>query len=238
MTVLCEYAMTPLIRVIRDTLSTVGPLERASTRVHMLQQLLELLATYGLIALLPVLLLSAVGVPLPGSLLLVAAGAVAGGGQISLPLLILGATIATLLGNGIGYWLGWRGGRSALNRWGGRFHLDAERITQARASFTRYGLLSVLFSRFPLSPISAIVNILAGTAHYPLRRFMLVNIVGVTIWSSVYAGLGYAFGANWQAVADNVSTATQALTIVAIVVIAIIFGLRLLRQHHAQGDRV
>ena len=204
----------------------------------MAQQLLDLLATYGMVVLLPVLFASAVGVPLPGSLLLVAAGAIAGGGQIPLPLLILGATIATLLGNGLGYWLGFRGGRSALNRWGERFHLDADRITQARASFTRYGLLSVLFSRFPLSPISAIVNILAGTVHYPLRPFILVNIVGVTVWSSVYAGLGYFFGANWQAVADNVSTATEILTIVAIVVIAIIVGLRLFRQHPTQDDRV
>ncbi len=203
----------------------------------MLQQLLELLTTYGLIVLLPILLFSAVGVPLPGSLLLVAAGAVAGGGQISLPLLIVGATVATLIGNAVGYWLGWRGGRSALNRWGERFHLDAERITQARASFSRYGLFSVLFSRFPLSPISAIVNILAGTAHYSVQRFILVNVIGVTIWSSVYAGLGYVFGANWQAVADNVSTATEILTIVALVVIAIVFGLRLRRQHQTQGDR-
>lgn len=202
------------------------------------QQLLELLATYGLVVLLPVLFLSAVGVPLPGSLLLVAAGAVAGDGQISLPLLILGATIATILGNGLGYWLGWQGGRSALSRWGERFHLDADRISQARASFARHGLLSVLFSRFPLSPISAIMNILAGTAHYPFRPFVLVNIAGVTLWSSVYAGLGYAFGANWQTVANNVSTATQVLTVVAIVVLAVVFGLRFLRQRHTQSDQV
>ena len=203
----------------------------------MLQQLLDLLATYGLIVLFPILLIAAIGVPLPGSLLLVAAGAVAGSGEIPLPLLILGATVATLLGNGIGYWLGWRGGRSALNRWGGRFHLDAERITQARAAFKRYGLFSVLFSRFPLSPISAIVNILAGTAHYPLRPFVFVNIAGVTVWSGVYAGLGYVFGANWQAVADNVNNATEILTVLALVALAIVLGLRFLRQHHAQGDR-
>jgi len=203
----------------------------------MLQQLLELLATYGLVVLLPVLLVSAVGVPLPGSLLLVAAGAIAGGGQISLPLLILGATVATLIGNGLGYLLGWRGGRSALSRWGERFRLDEDRIAQARASFTRYALLSVLFSRFPLSPISSIVNILAGTAHYPLRPFVFMNILGVTVWSSVYAGIGYVFGANWQSVANNVSTATQILTIVAIVVIAVVVGFRFIRQHHTEGDR-
>lgn len=204
----------------------------------MLQQLLDLFTTYGLLVLLPILLLSAIGVPLPGSLLLVAAGAVAGSGEISLALLIFGATVATLIGNGIGYWLGWRGGSSALGRWGKRFRLDEERIARARAAFARYGVLSVLFSRFPLSPISSIVNILAGTAHFSLRRFTIINIIGVTVWSSVYAGLGYVFGASWQAVADNVSVGTEILTVVAIVLIAIVFGLRLLRQHHAEGDRV
>lgn len=204
----------------------------------MLQRLLEPLTTYGLIALIPVLLLSAIGIPLPGSLLLVAAGAIAGNGQISLPVLILGATGATLAGNGVGYWLGWRGGRSALRRWGERFHLDEQRIAQARASFSRYGLLSVLFSRFPLSPISAIVNILAGTVHYPLRPFILVNIVGVAVWSSVYAGLGYAFGANWESVADNANNAVEVLTLVAVVAIVVVLLLRLHKHRQAQSDSV
>ena len=133
----------------------------------MLEQLLAPLLTYGLVVLLPILLLSAIGVPLPGTLLLVAAGALAGSGQIALPFLLLGAFVATLAGNCVGYWLGWRGGQPALRQWGGRFHLDEERVARTRVTFSRYGLLTILFTRFPLSPLSAIVNILAGIAHYP-----------------------------------------------------------------------
>lgn len=197
----------------------------------MLHHLLESVTTYGLIVLLPALLLSAIGLPLPGSLLLVAAGAAAGNGQISLLLLIVGAIGATLVGNGIGYWLGWRGGRKALSHWGGRFHLDEERIAQARASFSRHGLFSVLFSRFPLSPLSAIINILAGTAHYPARPFILVNLVGVSVWASVYVGLGYIFGANWEAVANNANRVSQGLTLVVLVAL---IAFTLVRRHRHQ----
>lgn len=69
----------------------------------MLERLLAPLLTYRLVVLLPILLLSAIGVPLPGTLLLAAAGALAGSGQIALPFLLLGAFDATLAGNCLDY---------------------------------------------------------------------------------------------------------------------------------------
>jgi len=200
----------------------------------MLDRLLAPLLTYGLVVLLPILLLSAIGVPLPGTLLLVAAGALAGSGQIALPFLLLGAFGATLAGNFIGYWIGWRGGQPALRRWGARFHLDEDRIAQTRVTFSRYGLLTILCTRFPLSPLGAIVNILAGIAHYPRRSFLLVNIGGVAVWVGVYAGIGYLWGANWASIANNVETAARALSILAVLVLGAVLLVRWFRQNHEQ----
>ncbi|MFN8540390.1 MAG: DedA family protein [Thermomicrobiales bacterium] len=159
-------------------------------------RLLELLFTYGVVVLGPILFLSAIGVPLPGTILIVAAGAFASGGQLSFPLLLATAIVATLLGNGVGYWIGRRGGEAATTRWARRFHVSHDNIERAQSLFTRYGGLSVLFTRFPLSPLSAIVNIVAGAARYSIRTFVVINLIGVTVWASVYAGLGYAFGAS------------------------------------------
>jgi membrane protein DedA with SNARE-associated domain len=50
----------------------------------MTERLLNFLLDYGVMALVPVLLASAIGIPLPGSLLLVAAGAFASGGLLTL----------------------------------------------------------------------------------------------------------------------------------------------------------
>lgn len=202
----------------------------------MTNRLLDFLFTYGITALVPILLAAAVGVPLPGTLLLLAAGAFAGGGQLALVPLLLGAIGATIAGNGIGYWLGLRGGKGALGEWGRRFHIGAAAIERAEEFFRRYGGLSVLFSRFPLSPLSAIVNIIAGAARYPLRPFILANLVGVTVWAGVYVGLGYAFGASWETIADVMSGVTQALTL-AVVVIALLFLLvRAIRSRHDHDE--
>ncbi len=199
-------------------------------------RLLELLFTYGVVVLGPILLLSAIGVPLPGSILLVAAGAFASGGQLSFPLLLVTAIVATLIGNGIGYWIGLQGGEAATTRWAKRFRISNANIERAQNLFARYGGLSVLFTRFPLSPLSAIVNVLAGAARYSIRTFVLLNLIGVTIWASVYAGLGYAFGASWETISNLLNNATQALTLVVIVAILAFLLVRTLRERQRRRD--
>ncbi len=198
----------------------------------MTERLLDFLLTYGVTALVPLLLVGAVGVPLPGTLLLLAAGAFAGGGQLALVPLLLGASGATFVGNGVGYWLGRRGGKGALGRWGRRFRMGAAAIERAEGFFGRYGGMSVLFSRFPFSPLSAIVNILAGAAHYPMRSFLLANLAGVSVWTGVYVGLGYIFGASWEMIAAVTSGVTQALTLGLISLLLLFFVVRAIRQHH------
>ncbi len=204
----------------------------------MTERLLELLFTYGVVALAPILLVSAIGVPLPGSLLVVAAGAFASGGQLSFPVLLISVILATLGGNAIGYWLGLQGGEAATARWGRRFRISEENIGRAQRLFARYGGLSVLFSRFPLSPLSAIVNILAGAARYSIRSFALLNLIGVTVWSSVYAGLGYAFGANWETISSLLSNISQGLTLVVIIAILASVLIRNLRGRQSKREQV
>lgn len=209
----------------------------------MTDRLLELLFTYGVVVLAPILLFAAIGVPLPGSLLLVAAGAFASGGELSFPVLLIASIVATLGGNAIGYWLGLQGGEAATARWGRRFRISEGNIARAQYLFIRYGGLSVLFSRFPLSPLSAIVNILAGAARYPVRSFTVLNLIGVTVWASVYAGLGYAFGANWETISSLLSNVTQGLTLVVIIAILTIVLTRNVRSRRfrraqAEGQAV
>jgi membrane-associated protein len=202
----------------------------------MTDQLLEFLLTYGAAALVPILFASAIGVPLPGTLLLVAAGAFAGGGQLPLVPLLLGSIVATLGGNAVGYWIGLRGGQAALARWGRRFHIGEKTLARADAFFGRYGGLSVLFSRFPLSPLSAIINILAGVSHYPIRSFILANLLGVTVWAGVYVGLGYAFESSWEALAEILNGVTQALTLLVVVIILLVLIIRAIRQRHDHDE--
>ncbi|HEY8597537.1 MAG TPA: DedA family protein [Thermomicrobiales bacterium] len=197
----------------------------------MTEQLLGFLLQYGVVALVPVLLASAVGIPLPGSLLLVAAGAFATGGPLTLLPLLLGAIGATIAGNAIGYWIGEHGGTAALMRWGQRFHVGAGMIERADTFFARYGKFAVVLSRFPFSPLSAIINIIAGTARYSRRAFLVANLAGVSVWAAVYLGLGYAFAASWDVIADLLGGASQALTLALVVIVLLVLIVRAIKNH-------
>ena len=209
----------------------------------MTDRLLELLLAYGVMALVPILLISAIGLPLPASLLLVASGAFAGSGQLPLAALLLGAVGATVAGNGIGYWLGRRGGTSAASGWLRRRVCRAEtpagagRVERAGRLVARWGGPAVLLTRFLITPLAPAVNLAAGAGHYPFRRFALYDVAGEAIWVGVYVGLGYAFSANLDRLAGLLGNATTALTVLAVlaVLLALLASAYAARLRHARA---
>jgi membrane protein DedA with SNARE-associated domain len=83
--------------------------------VNITDQVLAALLVYGVPLLFAVVAISAVGVPFPVSLTLVAAGSFAKQGEMRLLPVILAGSLAAILGDQIGY---------GLSRWGGRPLID------------------------------------------------------------------------------------------------------------------
>jgi len=84
--------------------------------VSLTDQLLAALSQYGLPMLFGVTAIAAVGVPLPISLVLVAAGSFVELGEMKLWQVIIVASAAAVLGDQIGYALGRWGGHRVLAR--------------------------------------------------------------------------------------------------------------------------
>lgn len=183
------------------------------------EQLLQLLLTYGPAVLVPVVAVAAVGLPLPTTIMLLGAGAFAGAGQLSLGALIAAAIAGAVLGDNVGYWIGWRGGTSALARWGDRLKLTPSAVEGVERRFFRWANLSIFLTRFLLTPLGPVVNIVAGTSRYAFRTFLLWDVVGEAVWVLLYVGLGFAFGANWDLLANLLGSATSLLTLLIVTVI-------------------
>lgn len=198
----------------------------------MSEQLLTLVLGYGVIALVPILAGAAVGLPLPASLLLLAAGAFAGGGQLALTPLVIGGLIAVVAGDSAGFWIGKRGGAGALARWGDRLRVDAAMIAHAEGLFARWGGLAVLLTRFLITPLAPAINILAGAGRYPFRSFAFYDVTGEAVWVLGYLGLGYAFSASWDVLADLLGNATSALALLVVIAILVVLLARALKHRH------
>ena len=170
--------------------------------ISYLPLLLHLLHAYGYTMLWLIVFVAAVGLPLPISLVLLAAGALAAHGDFNIVLLI-GITItASSCGDNIGYFFGRHWGSRALT-WLGRPRrlrvIPARTIILSRLYFNRRGGWAILFSRFLFSALGGVMNLFAGADRYPYRHFLLYGVMGETLGAVIPLSLGYVLGVCWEA---------------------------------------
>lgn len=155
--------------------------------------ILDLVATYGYIVVLLVVMAESAGAPLPGETSLLLAGALAGVGELWLPGVILAAATGAILGDTAGYWIGRRYGVPLLRKHGRLFRFDEVKLARAEAFFARHGDKTVFLGRFV--PIGRIFSaVLAGVSHMRYRRFLIWNATGGIVWATLMGTLGYLFG--------------------------------------------
>ena len=141
----------------------------------------------------------ALGIPIPTSLLVVAAGAFSRQGMLSLlPAAGLGL-LGTIIGDSLSFAIGRWGGNWVSKRFGGSSVWNS-----AQTTFNRNSRMAVFFTRFLLTAIALPVNLMAGSSCQ-FRRFFITVIAGETIWILVYGGLGYLFGSQWELISKFLS---------------------------------
>lgn len=197
---------------------------------------MNVLSNWALSALLtngvPILFLIAyggsLGIPFPISLCVIAAGAFAHQGVIDWRLAFLACTAGSVLADSTEYALGrWAAG------WLGRRFGQRAVWKAAQATFTRQGGWAILLTRFWLTTLAPIVNLIAGN-RYPYARFFMYDICGEVIWVLIYGGLGYLFAEEWPLINQVMSDFTGLSIGVVVLGVGGYFFLRW-RQNRAGG---
>jgi membrane protein DedA with SNARE-associated domain/rhodanese-related sulfurtransferase len=154
--------------------------------------LLAAVQHHGYAATAIVLFLSACGLPLPISVVLLAAGAAAHGGSLTLGLVILVAASAALAGDTVlyiggrttGWWL-----LSGLCR----LSLNPETCIFGSAhSFYQRGPKTLLFAKF-VPGLATVAAPLAGSLNMRVTRFLRLDAVGVLFYTTVWSTIGFLF---------------------------------------------
>jgi membrane protein DedA with SNARE-associated domain len=177
------------------------------------------------------ILIESSGIPFPGEALLLAAAAWAAARGRSIVLVILFGFIGATLGADIGYFLGRRGGRPFVERFGAIFRIKAEHIASSELFFSRYGDRAILAARFILG-LRTWASMLAGMSHMPFWRFQLFSALGGLAWATVIGLAGYFLGSNLaliETIIRDIGIGGIAI-IVLIVVIAVVARRRASRQ--------
>ena len=114
--------------------------------------------------------------------------------------LILLATIASLasnLGSIPAYWVGAKGGRPMVMRYGSWLLLSRHDLDRVDNFFTRYGAIAVLTGRM-LPIVRTFIAFPAGVAKMNQARFHIYTFIGSWPWSYALAYIGMRLGASWD----------------------------------------
>jgi len=171
--------------------------------------LLELVTAYGLIILAGTIFLAALGVPVPGTVLLVLSGAFAAGGDLDPVLVVLTGFGAAIAGDFTGYFIGFSGGDWLQEKLG--HSLLGKQVKKAEAFMAKWGGVGVFLSRWLVAPIGPTLNYVAGIGRFDWRRFVLWDVLGEIVWVGLYVGIGMLFSASALALVDLIASASWML---------------------------
>ena len=181
----------------------------------------HLVERYGYVAVALLVTLEGFGIPLPGETAVVTAAAFAATGSLGIVGVVVSATIGSVLGGSGGYWIGRRGGRGLLVRYGHLIRLSPEKLAQTEHYFTHHGMKTVFFARF-VALLRIFGALLAGVAHMPFATFSLVNMAGGALWASAFSALGYLFGKNLPLLERSLGRVSLVISILVVAVVGYI----------------
>ena len=169
------------------------------------------------------------GFPLPGPLFLLAAGALAKNGNMGFAPAFFLAVIACVLADWVWYEAGRRRGAKVLHF----IHSIASRDPdahdrRAKETFARYGPPLLLFCKF-IPGLDAVVPPMAGASRTRRLLFLALEIVGASLYSGAYAGLGYVFSHDLNRAATYASRAGTFLAALAVSALFIYTARKLVR---------
>jgi membrane protein DedA with SNARE-associated domain/rhodanese-related sulfurtransferase len=169
-----------------------------------MEALFEFLIRHGYAFLFIWVLIEQLGLPLPSAPLLLAAGALAASGRLSLALVLGLPLVAAVGADLLWYEIGRRRGCRVLHTLC-RISLDPDAcVRQTKEIFGRHGSRSLLGAKF-IPGLGTVTPPLAGIMGMSLSTFLLFDGIGALLWVGVFSGLGFQFGHQIERITANMS---------------------------------
>ena len=185
----------------------------------MIELILPYLLLYKYLALFLLCLLASFGLPFPLSPLVIAAGAFSAAGTFNYTLVFIFTFLGCFVGDNLGYLISRYYGKEILMRIGLKRLINSKKFKEVENDFSNYSSSIIFLSRFLLTGIGSIVNILSGLSKIPFKKYLFYEVLGELVYVIIYINLGYVVGNEWE----NVSGIVNKAGIILIVFIFVIF---------------
>jgi membrane protein DedA with SNARE-associated domain len=148
----------------------------------------------GIVALLAV---NSACIPLPSELILPFSGYLVYLGRFNLLLVATAGMVGCNIGSAFSYWLGAKGGRPLVERYGRWVLMSRHDLDRMTHFFEKYGSITVLLARM-MPMLQTFVGFPAGIARMPRLRFHIYTSLGSWCWYYCLGYVGMKLGEKWH----------------------------------------
>jgi membrane protein DedA with SNARE-associated domain len=194
--------------------------------------LVSLISRHGYSLVIAIVFAEAIGLPVPGAVALVAAGAAVAGHVLSAPTLLPLALSAMVLGDTLlflaGKYSGW-----ALLGFLCKVSANPETcILRSAESFYKRGKMTLIVAKF-IPGVNTMGPPLAGSMKMPFSQFLRFDLMGAALYVLAYCTLGFLGRDFLKAIGSSFQTAGQAIEEVLLLgaVVYVAYRIWLLRKN-------
>ena len=157
---------------------------------------------------------------LPGDSLLFVAGLFVAHGAIETPIWLVCAliTLAGILGNAVGYAIGWKAGPALFDKPNSKI-FKKDYVDKTHEFFEKYGSRAIVLSRF-VPVVRTFITALAGVGRMDPKRYFTYSIIGGIAWGAGVTLLGFFLG-EIPFIKNNLEAAILGIVFLSIIPIII-----------------
>lgn len=183
-----------------------------------MRELIALLTEHGLLVVFLTTLIARIGAPLPAAPLLVVAGGLAMTEQLSLPIVMLVAIVANVMGDSVWFGAGRAYGARVMKLLCKVSLSPDSCVRQSETLISRWGGSSLIAAKF-VPGVSVVAAPMAGALGMSVTRFLLFGAIAGALWSAAYLGLGIVFSDQVQHVLEAMANAGGIATVVFVILV-------------------
>jgi membrane protein DedA with SNARE-associated domain len=163
----------------------------------LVQLITQIIQTGGYAGIAALMALNSSGIPIPSELIMPFSGYLVYLGRFNLLLVVIAGSLGCNLGSAVAYWIGAKGGRPLVVRYGKWVLMSQHDLDRMTWFFDRYGSIAILVGRM-LPVVQTFVAFPAGIAKMTRLRFHIYTTVGSLVWYSCLAWVGMKLGQRWD----------------------------------------
>lgn len=159
--------------------------------------IIHTISTLGYLGVGFLMMLQTMAIPIPSEVILPFSGFLVFTGQYNLFVIALVGALGSAVGSSIAYYIGKKGGRLLVERYGRYVLISKHDLDLTEKFFNKFEAWAILLGQV-LPVVRSFIGLIAGIAKAEYKKFVIYTFLGSFVWSLLLAFLGMKLGANWE----------------------------------------